>query len=60
MAFCTYIHFLQAEAQKTLLALKTDEQDADSAYSISATDHDTNTAAHNWLDEQPDIWNWIP
>lgn len=55
-----YIHYLQAEASKKNHRLKTDEQDLDSAYSISATDHSAKTAAHDWLHEQPDLWNWIP
>lgn len=55
-----YIHFLQAEAQKAKHSLNTDEQDAEHAYSISATDHGTKITAHDWLDEQPDLWNWIP
>lgn len=55
-----YIRFLQTEAGKKGLALGTDEQDIDSTYSISATDHATKVAAHDWLHEQPDLWNWIP
>lgn len=55
-----YIRFLRGEAEKKGLTLKTDEQDLGSAYSISAADHGTKTAAHDWLHEQPDLWNWIP
>jgi hypothetical protein len=55
-----YIRFLQGEAHKSGLALNTDEQELDSTYSISASDHGTKTAAHDWLHEQPDLWNWIP
>ena len=55
-----YIKFLKNEAIKPGLALNTDEQDLDAAYSISAADHATKTAAHDWLHEQPDLWNWIP
>lgn len=55
-----YIHYLQSEASKQQHTLNTDEQELDSAYSISATDRDAQTAAHDWLHEQPDLWNWIP
>ena len=55
-----YIHFLRSEASKQKHALNTDEREMDNAYSISATDHNTKTAAHDWLDQQPDLWNWIP
>jgi hypothetical protein len=55
-----YVRFLQGEARKKGYALQTDEQEPDSAYSISATDHDTQSAAHDWLHQQPDLWNWIP
>ncbi len=55
-----YIRFLQSEASKQKHALNTDERNMDDAYSISATDHSTKTAAHDWLDRQPDLWNWIP
>lgn len=55
-----YIRYLQSQASQQKHTLRTDEQELDSAYSISATDHDTKTAAHDWLHAQPDLWNWIP
>lgn len=55
-----YIRFLKDGAFLQGLALTTDERDLDSAYSISASDHDAKTAAHDWLHAQPDLWNWIP
>jgi hypothetical protein len=51
-----YIHFLKTEALKKGLTLKTDEQDLESTYSISASDHDAKTGAHDWLHQQPDLW----
>lgn len=56
-----YIRFLKTEALKKSIDLRTDhKEEAGSSYSISALSHDDKTAAHDWLHEQPDLWNWIP
>lgn len=54
-----YLQFLKQEAAKAGYALTTDHGEL-SAYSIQAADHDAKRAAHDWLDTQPDIWNWMP
>lgn len=54
-----YLQFLAQEAAKAGLVLATDHGEL-SAYSIHAADHDAKRAAHDWLDTQPDIWNWMP
>lgn len=55
-----YIAFLEAEAVKAGLRLDTDERDWGPTFSIAETDHDAKIAAHDWLNTQPDFWNWIP
>jgi hypothetical protein len=55
-----YIQFPQTEARKKGLTLRTDEQELKSTHSISALDHDAKTTTHDWLHQQPDLWNWIP
>ena len=56
----TYLRFLEAEADKNGYVLTSNTQEGPSVYSIDAANHDLKTAAHDWLDTQPDIWNWIP
>lgn len=55
-----YLRFLEDEAGKSGYLLTSDTQEGSSVYSIEAANHDLKTAAHDWLDTQPDIWNWIP
>ncbi len=55
-----YVRFLDEEAGKAGYVLATDEADGGGAYSIDAPSHDAKKAAHDWLDTQPDIWNWMP
>lgn len=55
-----YLRYLAKEAQATGYAFKTDDSDYGPAYSIDAADHAAKTAAHDWLDTLPDIWNWMP
>jgi hypothetical protein len=55
-----YLHYLKEHAEPAGYALRADEADLGSAYSIDAADHDSKKAAHDWLDTLPDIWNWIP
>ena len=55
-----YLRFLEQEATKSGYALTWNSQEGTSVYSIDAASHDLKTAAHDWLDTQPDIWNWIP
>lgn len=54
-----YIQFLKDEAAKQGYAIKADTSDLDAVYAIDS-DHAGKKAAHDWLDTQPDIWNWIP
>jgi hypothetical protein len=55
-----YIQFLKDQAAQQHYTLKTDSNEFDAVYAIGNTDHDGKKAAHDWLDTQPDIWNWIP
>jgi hypothetical protein len=54
-----YLKFLKDEAAKQDYAIKTDTSDLAAVYAIDA-DHESKKAAHDWLDTQPDLWNWIP
>lgn len=55
-----YMAFLQQEAAKAGFKLVTDNQDLPAVYAIDERDHGSKKAAHDWLETQPDIWNWIP
>ncbi len=55
-----YLRFLEGEARKVGYELNSTAADGASVYSIDAATHDLKIAAHDWLDTQPDIWNWIP
>lgn len=55
-----YIHFLKDLASGHGIELKTDQQELDNTYSINAGSHEAKIAAHDWLHDQPDLWNWIP
>lgn len=55
-----YVRFLQAEADKAGFVVSTDQSDVDAVFSIEESDHAQKKAAHDWLETQPDLWNWIP
>ena len=55
-----YIDFLRREAERVNLHVDTDERDWGPIFSIAETDHAAKKAAHDWLNTQPDFWNWIP
>ena len=55
-----YIQFLKSEAQAVGFRVEADERDWGPVFSIDETDHASKKAAHDWLNTQPDFWNWIP
>ncbi|NKF23692.1 hypothetical protein [Solimonas marina] len=55
-----YIAFLREEAEKIGMRVEADERDWGPIFSIAETDHASKKAAHDWLNTQPDFWNWIP
>ncbi|MGH8446806.1 MAG: hypothetical protein ACREVL_16160 [Solimonas sp.] len=55
-----YIEFLKGEAQAAAFRVEADERDWGPVFSIDETNHDAKKAAHDWLNTQPDFWNWIP
>ncbi len=55
-----YLRFLQEQAEQQDFVVKTDTREHPAIFSIDEQDHAAKTAAHGWLEEQPDIWNWIP
>jgi hypothetical protein len=55
-----YIRFLQAQATKAGFELRTDQHEAEHVFSIEEISHDDKKAAHDWLESEPDLWNWIP
>jgi hypothetical protein len=55
-----YLAFLRSEGEKAGFGVDADERDWGPVFSIAETDHDGKKAAHDWLDTQPDFWNWIP
>jgi hypothetical protein len=55
-----YVDFLRDEAEKAGYALVTDPRDADTPFGIEAPDGNAKRAVHDWLERQPDLWNWMP
>jgi hypothetical protein len=55
-----YMRFLEEEGRKAGFRIQTDQRDFGPVYGIEGRDHDEEKAAHDWLDSQPDIWNWLP
>jgi hypothetical protein len=55
-----YLRFLQEEGRKQGFTIATDQQEVDAVYAIEERDHAAKKAAHDWLETQPDIWNWLP
>lgn len=55
-----YLGFLRAEAARAGFGLETDERDWGPIFSIDENAHADKKAAHDWLNTQPDFWNWIP
>lgn len=55
-----YVEFLKGEATPAGFVVATDTRDDGPAFSITEADHEQKKAAHEWLETQPDLWNWIP
>lgn len=55
-----YIAFLHKEGESAGFAVNADDRDWGPIFSITETDHADKKAAHDWLNTQPDFWNWIP
>lgn len=55
-----YLRFLEQEAAKAGIRIRTDQQAYGPVFTIEGRNHDEDKAAHAWLEGQPDIWNWIP
>lgn len=55
-----YIEFLRGEGQRAGFGVASDQRDDGPAFSIDEDDHRQKKAAHDWLETQPDIWNWMP
>jgi hypothetical protein len=55
-----FVEFLQREGARAGIRVDTDQRDHDAVFTIDAADRDRKKAAHDWLDQQPDIWNWMP
>lgn len=54
-----YFEFLREEAGRSDFEFRTDPTDAKGLVRLEGS-HNEKIAAHRWLNEQPDIWNWIP
>ncbi|WP_028008912.1 hypothetical protein [Solimonas flava] len=55
-----YLEFLKREALAAGFQIETDERDWGPIFTIDELDHDAKKAAHDWLNTQPDFWNWLP
>lgn len=55
-----YLEFLKQEARGVGFEVETDERDWGPIFTIDEVDHDAKKAAHDWLNTQPDFWNWLP
>lgn len=57
-----YLQFLKDQAQPLGFAIVSDGANSANGaiFEIIEADHASKKAAHDWLESQPDIWNWIP
>lgn len=55
-----YIEFLREQARLAGFDLDTDPLASGAVFSIHELNHAQKKAAHDWLEQQPDIWNWMP
>lgn len=55
-----YVGWLAGEAKGHDLQLDTSDCVDRGPWSIDAPHGEAKRVAHDWLHEQPDIWNWIP
>ncbi len=58
-----YLHYLKEQAQQHGFAIVSDgasSSGSSAIFEIIEADHASKKAAHDWLESQPDIWNWIP
>lgn len=54
-----YIRFLQTQAEIVGVRIVSDQRDDGPPFSIEAVDTERQSI-HDWLETQPDFWNWIP
>ena len=54
-----YVEFLRAQGRAAGFRVETDQKNLDPVYSIDELDHEQKKAAHAWLREMPDLWEWL-
>lgn len=55
-----YVQFLQEQAALAGYDVRTDHADTGPILRIDECSHADKKGAYRWLNEQPDIWNWMP
>lgn len=54
-----YVDFLRRQGRERGFQVRTDQRDVDAPFTIEERDRQQKKAAHEWLREVPDLWEWI-
>jgi len=54
-----YVDFLRRQGRDRGFRVRTDQRDVAPVYSIEERDRKEKKAAHEWLEEVPDLWEWL-
>lgn len=55
-----YFDFLRSEGGKAGIDVHVDVHESDAAIGLDGDASADRKRAHQWLAQQPDIWNWLP
>lgn len=54
-----YVEYLRRQGRERGFQVETDQRDVDTPFTIDERDHEQKKAAHEWLKQVPDLWEWI-
>lgn len=54
-----YVDFLRRQGRELGFQVRTDQRDLDAPFTIDERDRQQKKAAHEWLREVPDLWEWL-
>ena len=55
----SYVDFLRRQGRELGYDIRTDQRDVDPVYTIEERNHQEKKQAHDWLEQIPDLWEWI-
>ena len=54
-----YMDFLRRQGRDRGFKVRTDNKDVDPVFTIDERGHREKKEAHRWLEEVPDLWEWL-